>query len=387
MQPERGNRQISFTCGHDVLSAKVPCLYLSAFSRHGQSVLVDASSPIPNTTFVIMNFRLLLLPMAVFYSFVSCRDAAIERTLIHVSYDPTREFFQEINEAFGKSWSDTHNREKISIRLSHGGSGKQARAVIDGLSADVVSLAIAPDIDAISREAHLLPLNWRTRFPDNGTPFTSTVVFLVRKGNPKQINDWPDLIRPGVRVVTPNPKTSGGARLNYLAAWGSAFDKHRSEVEANAFVAALFQNVALLDASARAATTTFVRRRIGDVLITWENEAYLALQKMGASLEVVYPSVSILTEPAVAVVEANAKRTGTLDLAHAYLEFLYSDEGQEIAMRHFFRPRRAKFEQDFFPKTPAKFLRVEKDLGGWSSVNKKHFADGGLFEKLYDKRS
>lgn len=334
-----------------------------------------------------MNFRLLLLPVAVFYSLVSCRDAATERTLIHVSYDPTREFFQDINEAFGKSWGATHNREKINIRLSHGGSGKQARAVIDGLPADIVSLAIAPDIDAISHEAHLLPLNWRALFPDNGTPFTSTVVFLVRKGNPKHINDWPDLIRPGVRVVTPNPKTSGGARLNYLAAWGFALDKRRSEIEANAFIAALYQNVALLDASARAATTTFVRRRAGDVLITWENEAYLAVEKLGASLEVVYPSVSILTEPAVAIVEANAKRAGTLDVAQAYLEFLYSDEGQRIAMRHFFRPRKGKFERAFFPKTSTKFLNVEKDLGGWSGINEKHFADGGLFEKLYDKRS
>lgn len=307
-----------------------------------------------------------------------------QKQLLNVSYDPTRELYQEINAAFAKSWQEQH-KEKVSIRTSHGGSGKQARSVIDGLEADVVTLALAYDIDAIAERAGLLPKDWQKRLPHNSTPYTSTIVFLVRKGNPKGIKDWDDLVKPGVGVITPNPKTSGGARWNYLAAWGYALRKYGSEEQARDFVAKLFRNVPVLDVGARGSTTTFVQRGIGDVLLAWEDEALLSLKQLGeAKLQIVIPSVSILAEPPVAVVDKIVQKKGTGRIAQAYLEFLYTPVGQEIIAKNFYRPRDQEVAKKYsksFP--PIQLFTIDEVFGGWRKAQAAHFADGGTFDKIY----
>ncbi len=307
-----------------------------------------------------------------------------EIRFLNVSYDPTRELYQEVNEVFAQQW-EAKTGDKLIVRQSHGGSGKQARSVIDGLDADVVTLALAYDIDAIAEKGGMLPLDWQKRLPNNSAPYTSTVVFLVRKGNPKGIKDWDDLIKPGIGVVTPNPKTSGGARWNYLAAWGYALKKfNNDEKKVREFVAAIFKNVPVLDTGARGATTTFVQRGIGDVLIAWENEAILSIKELGkGSYEIVMPSVTILAEPPVAWVDKNVKRKGSAEVAKAYLEFLYTPEGQEIAARHYYRPRleavAAKHTEDF-PKV--NLFTIDQVFGGWQKAQKDHFTDGGTFDVI-----
>ncbi|MBP7335319.1 sulfate ABC transporter substrate-binding protein [Niveispirillum sp.] len=304
--------------------------------------------------------------------------------ILNVSYDPTRELYKEFNAAFAKHWKATTG-EEIEIKASHGGSGKQARSVIDGLDADVVTLALASDIDAIAENTDLLSKEWQAKLPYNSTPYTSTIVFLVRKGNPKGIKDWDDLVKPGIQVITPNPKTSGGARWNYLAAWGYAADKNGgSEAAAKDFVAKLFKNVPVLDTGARGSTTTFVQRGIGDVLLAWENEAFLAINELGADkLEIVVPSVSILAEPPVAVLDKNVDRKGTRKVAEAYLTYLYTPEGQEIAARNYYRPRLPQLAQKYADRFPnIKLFDISK-FGGWSVAQKAHFADGGVFDEIY----
>ena len=313
---------------------------------------------------------------------------AKDLTLLNVSYDPTRELYQDINAAFVKHWQ-AKTGQKITIQQSHGGSGKQARAVIDGLEADVVTLALAYDIDAIGEKSKLLPGDWQKRLPNNSAPYTSTIVFLVRKGNPKAINDWGDLIQPGLAVITPNPKTSGGARWNYLAAWGFALKKHNGdENKAREFVTALFKNVPVLDTGARGATTTFVQRGIGDVLIAWENEAFLAMKELGrGEFQTVAPSVSILAEPPVAWVDNVVDRHGTRAVAEEYLRYLYLPEAQEIAAKHYYRPRVETVAQKYagtFPKLS--LFTIDEVLGGWQKAQKVHFADGGEFDQIQRAR-
>jgi len=312
-------------------------------------------------------------------------NAYADVTLLNVSYDPTRELYQEFNRAFASHWQAA-NKEKVVVRASHGGSGRQARSVIDGLEADVVTLALAYDIDEIAGKAKVLPTDWQKRLPNNSAPYTSTIVFLVRKGNPKGIRDWNDLVKPGVSVITPNPKTSGGARWNYLAAWGYALRHNgNDEAKARAFVTQLFRNVPVLDSGARGSTTTFVERNQGDVLLAWENEAFLALKEFGAGrFETVVPSLSILAEPPVALVDRVADKRGTRKVAQAYLDFLYSEEGQDIAGRHFYRPRSAKAAAKYakqFPKV--ELLTIDRHFGGWAKAQKTHFADGGVFDQIY----
>jgi sulfate/thiosulfate-binding protein len=305
--------------------------------------------------------------------------------LLNVSYDPTRELYQDINAAFAKQWKAKTGVD-VQISQSHGGSGKQARSVIDGLQADVVTLALAYDIDVLSEKANLVPKNWQSRLPHNSTPYTSTIVFLVRKGNPKHIKDWDDLVKPGVGVITPNPKTSGGARWSYLAAWGYALKKNGGdERKAQEFVTRLYKNVPVLDSGARGSTTTFAQRGIGDVLLSWENEASLALNQLGKDkFEVVTPSISILAEPPVSIVDKVAAKHGTTEVAKAYLEFLYSEEGQEIGAKNFYRPRSpqalAKYAKQF-PKLT--LFTIDDTFGGWQKAQKKHFEDGGIFDKIY----
>jgi sulfate transport system substrate-binding protein len=306
-------------------------------------------------------------------------------TLLNVSYDPTRELYEDFNQQFAAYWK-TKTGQDVTIRQSHGGSGKQARSVIDGLEADVVTLALAYDIDQISDKGGLLPSNWQTRLPNNSSPYTSTIVLLVRKGNPKQIHDWGDLIKPGVTVITPNPKTSGGARWNYLAAWAWALRQPGgSEASAKDFVRKLYRNVPVLDAGARGSTTTFVERGIGDVLIAWENEALLAMKEMGpGKFEVVAPSLSILAEPPVAVVDKVANKHGTREVAQAYVEYLYSNAGQEIAAKHFYRPRNPAIAQKYQAQFPnVKMVTVDEVFGGWKKAHAVHFADGGTFDQIY----
>jgi sulfate transport system substrate-binding protein len=316
---------------------------------------------------------------------VSIAAQAKEIKLLNVSYSPTRELYQQFNPAFAKYWK-AKTGDDVVINQSHGGSGSQARAVINGLEADVVTLALASDIDAISEKAHLLPADWQTELPDDSAPYTSTIVFLVRKGNPKHIKDWDDLIKPNVSVIAPNPKTSGGARWAFLAAYAYALDKnHHDEAAAKEFVGKLYHNVPVLDHSARGSTITFVQRGIGDVLLAWENEAHLALKESnGNQFEIVTPSLSILAEPSVAVVTQNAKHHGTLAVAQAYLKYLYTDEGQEIAARNFYRPRNpeiaAKYKANF---SDIKLVTIEKDFGGWKQAQKKFFSDGGVFDQIY----
>lgn len=312
-------------------------------------------------------------------------NGASATILRNVSYDPTREFYQDYNAAFAKHWKELGGGE-LMVEQSHGGSGTQARTVIDGLEADVVTLALAYDIDAIAARAHLLPANWQARRPDNSSPYTSTVVFLVRKENPRGIKDWPDLVRPGVTVITPNPKTSGGARWNFLAAWGYAAGKNGgSEEKARQFAAALYRNVPVLDSGARGATTTFVQRGLGDVLITWENEAFLALNEFGANrFEIVWPSASILAEPPVALVDSVVDRRGTRKAAEEYLSYLYSPEGQEIAARHYFRPRLDSVAQKYASRFPKlRLFKIDELFGGWQAAQRTFFADGGVFDKIY----
>ena len=314
-------------------------------------------------------------------------DAAqAQVTLLNVSYDPTRELYQEFNKAFAAQWK-TKTGETVAIKQSHGGSGRQARSVIDGLEADVVTLALAYDIDAIAERGKLLPPDWQKRLPQNSTPYTSTIVFLVRKGNPKGIKDWDDLAQPGVSVITPNPKTSGGAQWNYLAAWEFAKRKYGGDDKAKAFVASLYKNVAVLDTGARGSTVTFVERGIGDVFISWENEAFLAIKALGPErFQIVVPPLSILAEPPVAVVDRVVDKRGTRKVAQAYLDYLYSEEGQEIAAKHYYRPTLAKVAQKYaaqFPKVT--LFTIEQAFGGWQKASKTHFADGGTFDQIYTK--
>jgi len=306
--------------------------------------------------------------------------------LLNASYDPTRELYQEVNAAFAKQWKAKTGQD-VTIQQSHGGSGKQARSVIDGLPADVVTLALAYDVDAIAN-AGLLPKNWQTRLPNNSSPYTSTIVFLVRKGNPKKIKDWDDLVRPGVSVITPNPKTSGGARWNYLAAWGFALKTHGGDpAKAQDFVKRLYKNVPVLDTGARGATVTFVERGIGDVLIAWENEALLSVREIGkGQFQIVAPSVSILAEPPVAVVDKVANKKKTAAVAKAYLEFLYTPEGQEIAAKNYYRPRLPAMAQKYAQQFPEIKMFTIQDFGGWTRAQQTHFADGGIFDKIYEGR-
>ncbi len=304
--------------------------------------------------------------------------------LLNVSYDPTREFYEKYNALFAKYWRDKTGQE-VTVRQSHGGSGKQARSVIEGLQADVVTLALAYDVDAIAeRGTHLLPLDWQKKLPYNSAPYTSTIVFLVRKDNPKQIKDWDDLVREGVAVITPNPKISGAARWSYMAAWGYAIKKYGSEEKAQEFVTKLYKNVPVLDSGARASTTTFVQRGIGDVLLAWENEAYLAESEFGqGQFDIVIPSLSILAEPTVAVIEKNAVKHGTQDVAHAYLEHLYSTEAQELMASLYYRPSDPRIAVEFADRfTSLKLLRID-ELGGWSVAQEKHFSDDGVFDQIY----
>ena len=306
--------------------------------------------------------------------------------LLNVSYDPTRELYQEVNTAFAKHWKAKGGQD-ITVQQSHGGSGKQARSVVDGLPADVVTLALAYDVDAIAN-AGLIPKNWQTRLPNNSSPYTSTIVFLVRKGNPKKIKDWDDLVKPGVAVITPNPKTSGGARWNYLAAWGFAQRKYGNDpAKTQDFVRRLFKNVPILDTGARGATVTFVERGIGDVLLAWENEALLAVREMGkGQFQIIAPSVSILAEPPVTVVDKVANKKKTAAVAKAYLEFLYTPEGQEIAAKHYYRPRLPAVAQKYAQQFPKVQLFTIQEFGGWTKAQQTHFADGGLFDKIYEGR-
>jgi sulfate transport system substrate-binding protein len=331
---------------------------------------------------VLRNFLLAALGAA---ALLGAAVTHADVTLLNVSYDPTRELYQDVNKAFAAQW-EAKNKEKVTIRQSHGGSGKQARSVIDGLEADVVTLALAYDIDEIAERAKLLPADWQKRLPANASPYTSTIVFLVRKGNPKQIKEWDDLTRPGVGVITPNPKTSGGARWNYLAAWAYAERKFKGDArKTEDFVQSVFRNVLVLDSGARGSTTTFVERGVGDVLIAWENEALLALKELGPDkFEVIVPSVSILAEPPVAVVDKVVDKRGTRRVAEAYVQFLYSDAGQEIAAKHYYRPRNEKAAAKYaaqFPKVT--LFTVGESFGGWQKAQKTHFADGGSFDKLY----
>jgi sulfate/thiosulfate-binding protein len=333
------------------------------------------------------NFKSLLLPTIAVAALAATThaDAAGKKTLLNVSYDPTRELYEEINPLFIQQWKEKTG-DTLTIKQSHGGAGKQARAVIDGLQADVVTLALAYDIDEISKLTDKFPANWQSRLPHNSSPYTSTIVFLVRKGNPKNIRDWDDLVKEGIGVITPNPKTSGGARWNYLAAWAYAREKFGGdEKQVKDFMKKLFLNVPILDTGARGSTVTFVQREIGDVLLAWENEAFLAINELGPDqFEIVVPSLSILAEPPVTVVDANAKKNGNLEVAQAYLEFLYTPEAQLIIGKNYYRPRdpaaAAKFA-DQFPDV--RLVTIDEDFEGWWKEQSRHFSDGGTFDEIY----
>jgi len=318
---------------------------------------------------------------------VSLAQAAKPISLLNVSYDPTRELYKDVNAAFAEWWKQNANGQTVTVQQSHGGSGRQARAVIDGLQADVVTLALAYDIDEIAARAKLLPANWQSRLPNNSAPYTSTIVFLVRKGNPWKIRDWGDLIKPGIQVITPNPKTSGGARWNYLAAYAWALRQPGgSPATAEAYLAKLFKQVPVLDTGARGSTTTFAERGIGDVLLAWENEAYLSLEEFGPKFDIVYPSVSILAEPTVALVDKNVDRHKTRAAAEQYLRFLYSPRAQDLIGKHHFRPRNT----EALAKHRTKFkdialVTIDGQFGGWKKAQATHFADGGVFDKIYKR--
>jgi len=322
--------------------------------------------------------------LAVLASALITGPVAAAETLLNVSYDPTRELYSDFNKAFNTYWQAQGNAA-VTIQQSHGGSGKQARAVIDGLRADVVTLALSGDIDELHKLGKLIPENWQARLPQASTPYTSTIVFLVRKGNPLGIKDWDDLVKPGVAVITPNPKTSGGARWNFLAAWAYAQQKYGSQDKAQEFVGQLYRNVPVLDTGARGSTITFVNNQIGDVLLAWENEAFLALKEEGGdNFEIIAPSLSILAEPPVAVVDANVDKKGTRKVAEAYLDYLYSDEGQRLAAKHFYRPRNQAIAAEFAEQFPAlKLVTIDKDFDGWKSAQPKFFNDGGVFDQIY----
>lgn len=306
-------------------------------------------------------------------------------TLLNVSYDPTRELYREYNQYFANYWKEKTGGT-ATVRQSHGGSGSQARTVIDGSEADVVTLALAYDVDALRQRANLIPENWQQRLPNNSSPYTSTIVLLVRAGNPKNIKDWDDLIRPDVAVITPNPKTSGGARWNYLAAWGYGLEQYGSEEKAQEFVEKIFQNVPVLDPGARGATNTFVQRGLGDVLLAWENEAFLSVEELGrGKFEIVVPSISILAEPPVTVVDRNVDRKGTRAAAEAYLEQLYSDAAQRLAGKHFYRPSNPEIAKEFSDRFPdLKLLTIDDSFGGWESTQTRHFNDGGIFDAIQE---
>jgi len=306
-------------------------------------------------------------------------------TLLNVSYDPTREFYRQYNQLFNTHWQ-AQGEQAVTVRQSHGGSGSQARSVIDGLDADVVTLALAYDVDALRKRGELIPENWQSRLPNNSSPYTSTIVLLVRKGNPKNIKDWDDLVRDDVQVITPNPKTSGGARWNYLAAWGYALKKTGSEEQAYAFIEKLFKNVPVLDPGARGATNTFVQRRIGDVFIAWENEAILTVEQLGkGQYEIIVPSVSILAEPPVTLVDKNVDRKGTRKAAEAYLAHLYSDDAQHLAAKHFYRPASAEIAAQYQKQFPAiNVFTIDEVFGGWDKAQETHFNDGGQFDKVLE---
>ena len=333
---------------------------------------------------VLAGLGLLLAGLMVAFS-IQSRAQGGEVSLLNVSYDPTRELYQDFNQAFAKYWK-AKTGQTVTIEQSHGGSSKQARAVIDGLQADIVTLALAYDIDAISQNAGLLPADWQKRLPQNSTPYTSTIVFLVRKGNPKHIKDWDDLVKPGISVITPNPKTSGGARWNYLAAWAYALKQPGgNEQAAQDFVKRLYKNVPVLDSGARGSTTTFVQREIGDVLIAWENEAFLSIKELGPDkVEIVVPSQSILAEPPVAIVDKVVDKKGTRAVAQAYLEYLYTPEGQEIAAKNYYRPRLESVAKKYASTFPnIKLVTIDEVFGGWQKAQKTHFADGGVFDQIY----
>jgi sulfate/thiosulfate-binding protein len=327
-----------------------------------------------------------ILVLTLAYLLPGHAQAAEAKQLLNVSYDPTRELYEEINPLFIKHWKEKTG-EDLTIKQSHGGAGKQARAVIDGLGADVVTLALAYDIDAIAEKTGKIPANWQTRLAHNSSPYTSTIVFLVRKGNPKGIHDWGDLVKDGVQVITPNPKTSGGARWNYLAAWAYASEKFGGdEAKVKEFIKKLFLNVPVLDTGARGSTTTFVQRGIGDVFLSWENEAFLAINELGkGQFEIVVPSLSILAEPPVTIVDGNAKRKGTEEAAKAYLEFLYTPEAQTIIGKHFYRPSDPEVAKQFADKYPQVRLVDIEHFGGWQKAQAVHFNDGGTFDEIYKR--
>jgi len=317
---------------------------------------------------------------------LSALAAQAQVSLLNVSYDPTRELYVEFNQAFAKHWKAKTGQD-VSFKQSHGGSGKQARSIIDGLDADVATLALAADTDALHENGNLIPKDWQKRLPHNSSPYTSTIILVVREGNPKGIKDWDDLVKPGIKVITPNPKTSGGARWNYLAAWEFAKRKYGSEAKAREFVKKLYENVPVLDTGARGSTITFAQRAQGDVLIAWENEAYLLEKEFGAKFDVVVPSLSILAEPAVTVVDKNVDKKGTRAVAQAYLEYLYSEEGQDIAGKHFYRPTSPKAQAKYarqFPKL--NLFTIDQAFGGWSKASKEHFADGASFDQIYTRK-
>lgn len=345
--------------------------------------------------FALHHLPRLVLALLVFGSMIGCSDtpdgnaaqagAPANIQLLNVSYDPTRELYEEFNAAFAKHWKDSTG-QNVTVQQSHGGSGKQARAVIDGLEADIVTLALAYDIDALHQEANLIPANWQERLPHNSSPYTSTIVFLVRKGNPKGIKDWDDLVKPGISVITPNPKTSGGARWNYLAAWGYALRTYGSEEAAQDFVTRLFRNVPVLDSGARGSTNTFVQREIGDVLLAWENEAFLAVNELGPDkFDIVVPSISILAEPPVSIVDRNVERHGTRQIAEAYLRYLYSPEGQRLAAKHYYRPASPELAapEDIARFPDVELFTIDELFGGWQQAQHTHFNDGGIFDKIY----
>lgn len=340
-----------------------------------------------NTKYIIPAILMSVLVLAGCRKNEPKEQAAKSVKLLNVSYDPTREFYVEVNEAFKKEWL-AKKGQTVDIEQSHGGSGKQARSVIDGLEADVVTLALAGDIDSIVKETKSLPADWQKKLPDNSSPYTSTIVLVVRKSNPKGIKDWGDLVKPDVKVITPNPKTSGGARWNYLAAWAWAHKEFGGDqARILEYITQLFQNVPVLDTGARGSTTTFAQRGIGDVFLSWENEAYLIEKEFPGKTDVIYPSISILAEPPVAIVEKNAEKHRTTEVARAYLDFLYTDTAQNLAGKHFYRPRNQAIAAKYVDKLPKlPLVTVDADFGGWVKAQKEHFDDGGTFDRIYKAR-